>query len=192
MPPLFFLVKDAKMKNIPKDVLTITPTLRRELKYPLGTLLQGAPEETMNQLRQLIQKEKPKCIISVGDVVSQNMLKQGFQIQIIVVDNKVMREPAKPIKAIMNRRVNVKNPPGTLTPESWEVIEQALKEKQPTQVLVEGEEDLLALVAILEAPENSLVVYGQPHEGVVVIKVDGSMKEKVNRIIQAMVPLPKS
>ena len=52
--------------------------------------------------------------------------------------------------------------------------------------------DLLALVAILEAPKNSLVVYGQPYEGVVVVKVDETIKEKAKKIIQAMEPLPKS
>ena len=180
------------MEMMSKDVLAITPILRRELKNPMGILFKGTPEETMNQLSQLILKEKPQYIISVGDVVSQNMLKQRFPIQLIIVDNKVMRNPAKPIKARVPRKVNIKNPPGTLTPEAWAAIEQALKQEQPTQVLVDGEEDLLALVAILKAPKTSLVVYGQPHEGVVVVKVDDSIKEKVKRIIQEMTPLPKS
>ena len=180
------------METMSNDALAITPKLRRELKNPLGILFKGTHEETMNQMSQLILKENPQCIISVGDVVSQNMLKQRFPIQLIIVDNKVMRNPAKPIKARVPRKVNVRNPPGTLTPEAWAVIEQALKQEQPTQVLVDGEEDLLALVAILKAPKTSLVVYGQPHEGVVVVKVDDSIKEKVKRIIQEMKPLPKS
>lgn len=180
------------METMSKNALAITPILRRELKNPMGILFKGTPEETMNQLSQLILKEKPQYIISVGDVVSQNMLKQRFPIQLIIVDNKVMRNPAKPIKARVPRKVNIRNPPGTLTPEAWAVIEQALKQEQPTQVLVDGEEDLLALVAILKAPKTSLVVYGQPHEGVVVVKVDDSIKEKVKRIIQEMTPLPKS
>ncbi len=146
----------------------------------------------MKKLAQLIQKEKPACIISVGDVVSQNMLKHGFQTQIIIVDNKIMRESAKPIKTTLNKIINVKNPAGTLTPETWTAIEEALKQKQPTQVLVEGEEDLLTLVAVLKAPENALVVYGQPHEGVVAVKADKTTKEKVHQIINAMEPLPKS
>ena len=59
-------------------------------------------------------------------------------------------------------------------------------------MLVEGEEDLLTLVAVLKAPENSLVVYGQPHEGVVAVKVDKAIKEGIRKIIAAMKPLPKS
>jgi uncharacterized protein (UPF0218 family) len=180
------------METTPKQSVTITPKLRRQLKNPLGTLLEGTPEETMKKLSQLILQEKPKCIISVGDVVSRNMLKQGIQTQIVIVDNQVMRETAEPIKTTINRKVNVKNPPGTLTPEVWAVIDEALKQTQPTQVVVDGEEDLLALVAILKTPENSLVVYGQPHEGVVVVKVNDAIKKEVTLIIQAMTPLPKS
>jgi len=146
----------------------------------------------MKQLAEIILKEKPPCIISVGDVVSQNMLKQGIQPHIIIVDNRVMREGIKPIKTTMNKKINVKNPAGTLTQETWLVIEKALKQKQPTQVLVEGEEDLTTLVAVLKAPENSLVVYGQPQEGIVAVKASKAKKEKVHQIIAAMETLPKS
>jgi len=145
----------------------------------------------MKELTELILKEKPECIISVGDVVSQNMLKQGIHPQIIIVDNKVMREKSKPIKTTINKKMNVKNPAGTLTPETWLVIEQAVGQKQPTQVLVEGEEDLLTLVAVLEASENSLVVYGQPHEGVVTVKADEKTKKRVQQIVEAMEPSKK-
>jgi len=146
----------------------------------------------MKELTGIIRKEKLRCIISVGDVVSQNMLKQGIQPQIIIVDEKVMRENVRPIKPALEKVINVKNPAGTLTPETWLAVGQALKQKQPTQVLVEGEEDLLTLVAVLKAPENALVVYGQPREGVVAVKVDKTAKEKVLKIITAMKPLPKS
>jgi len=146
----------------------------------------------MKELTELILREKPKCIISVGDVVSQNVLKHGIHAQIIIVDHRVMRENSVQIKTAIYKKINVKNTAGTLTPETWRVIEQALKQKQPTQVFVEGEEDLLTLVAVLEAPENSLVVYGQPHEGVVAVKTDKKTKDKVQQIVDAMKTVPKS
>jgi len=146
----------------------------------------------MKELKEIIRKEKPECIISVGDVVSQSMLKQSIQPHIIIVDNRVMRASIKPIETTINKKINVKNPAGTLTPEAWVVMERALEQKQPIQVLVEGEEDMLTLVAVLRAPENSLVVYGQPGEGVVAVKVDKTTKAKVHQIIMAMERLPKS
>jgi len=146
----------------------------------------------MKELSELILRMKPKFIISVGDIVSQNLLRHGIQARIIIVDNRVMRESSEPIETTMSSRMNVRNPAGALTPETWQVVEQALRRKQPTQVIVEGEEDLLTLVAVLEAPESSLVVYGQPHEGVVAVKTDKKTKERVQKIVAAMKPLPKS
>lgn len=39
-------------------------------------------------------------------------------------------------------------------------------------ILVDGEEDLAVLPCILTAPSGSLVLYGQPGEGLVVCEVD--------------------
>ena len=40
------------------------------------------------------------------------------------------------------------------------------------KIVVEGEEDLATLPAILYAPPGSVVVYGQPDEGSVLVKVN--------------------
>ena len=58
--------------------------------------------------------------------------------------------------------------------------------------MVAGEEDLLTIVAVLKACENSLVVYGQPQQGVVVVKVDATSKHKAGLIVEAMEIMPKS
>ncbi len=120
------------------------------------------------------------------------MLSGRIQPHIIIVDGKVMREETQPINVPINRKINVENPAGIITPHAWDAIEQAVKQKQPTLIMVEGEEDLMTLVAVLNAPEGWLVVYGQPSEGVVAVKVDATAKHKVSRIIEAMEPLPKS
>ena len=143
----------------------------------------------MTKLKQLIKEKQPFKIISVGDVVSKNMNEHHIPIHIIIVDNKVMRETIKPIKVKAEKTLHIKNPAGTLTPETWTTIQEALKQNQPTRILVDGEEDLLTLVAVQEAPENTLVVYGQPNQGVVAVKVTMKMKQKVQSIINAMQPV---
>jgi len=146
----------------------------------------------MTQLREFIQRQKPKKIIAVGDVVSQNMLSQGIQPHIIIVDGKVMREETQLVKVPTSQKVYVENPAAMITPQTWNAVEQAIEQKRPTTLIVEGEEDLLTMVAVLEAPEGWLVVYGQPNEGIVAVKVDATAKRKVSLIIEAMEPLPKS
>ncbi len=164
----------------------LTPALRRKLKSPLGLLIQGSFEETMKRLKELIDKQKPSRLISVGDVVSNNMTKYGMQPEVLIVDNKVMRKKIKPIRLKADQTLHLKNLPGTLSKESWTIVKRALENKGVTRVLVDGEEDLLTLVAVLYAPENSIVVYGQPQKGIVAVKVTKQKKECVRQIIEGM------
>jgi len=146
----------------------------------------------MEKLKKLVEKEKPLKIISVGDVVSGNMMKKGILPQVMIVDNIVMRKAIAPILVDANEILYMKNPSGTLSEEAWSVIREALALERRTKVLVDGEEDLLTLVAVLCAPENSLVVYGQPHEGIVVVKVTEKTKETMRRIVDEMEQSSKS
>lgn len=167
-------------------MLSLTPALRVQLKSPLGFLIRGSFDKTMRELKRLVERETPSKIISVGDVVSNNMVNHNILPQVLVVDNKVMRETITPIPTVFEKTLHLKNPPGTITEEAWTVMEKAMQQAQQTRVLVDGEEDLLALLAVLYAPEGSFVVYGQPHEGIVVIKVDKQSKEKMRKIIKEM------
>jgi uncharacterized protein (UPF0218 family) len=144
----------------------------------------------MKKLEELIKIERPPMIISVGDVVSENMVKQNISAQVLVVDNKVMRESITPIQFDVDQTLHVKNPPGTLSDEVWSVMCKAMEKR--TKISVEGEEDLIALVAVSCAPTRSFVVYGQPHEGIVVIKVTEQKKEEINGLIEAMEKFPKT
>ena len=175
-----------------KKIRLLTPALREKLKAPLGLLIQGSFDETMKKLKALIEKERPSTVISVGDAVSDNMMKHGISLQVLIVDDKIMRAPIPPIVVDADKTLHLKNPPGTLAEEAWAVIRKALGGKGRTKVLVDGEEDLLTLVAVLCAPENSFVVYGQPHEGVVVVKVTEETREKMHRIVDAMEESSKS
>ena len=170
----------------------LTPALREKLKAPLGLLIQGSSDETMQKLKELIEKYSPPIVISVGDAVSDNIIKHNISLQVLIVDNKIMRASIKPILAGADRTLHLKNPAGTLTEEAWAVTRNALSGKGRTKVLVDGEEDLLTLVALLCAPKNSLVIYGQPREGIVVVKVTEKTREKIRSIVDAMEESSKS
>jgi hypothetical protein len=77
------------------------------------------------------------------------------------------------------------NAQGSINSASWDVIDQAIKIGN-SAVIVEGEEDLLALVAISVAPEGSLVVYGQPNEGIVLVNVTSQKKREIADILARM------
>ena len=171
---------------------SVTPKLRAKLKEPFGTLIRGTFSETMNKLETIAEREKPPKIISVGDTVSRNLHEHGVSPQLSITDNKRMRKRIQPRIFPAKSIVHVKNPQGTITEEAITAIQKALESDKQVHIIVEGEEDLLTLIAVLHAPEKSLVVYGQPHEGIVVVKVTPEKKAKVMEVLKAMKTVRKA
>jgi uncharacterized protein (UPF0218 family) len=165
---------------------SLTPELRTRLKQPLGTLIRGSFTETIRRFSELVSKEKTTGIISVGDTVSKNLARTHITAKLSIVDNKCMRKSVGPVMLPAEQTFYVKNPRGTITEESIMAIRQALKSDRNARIIVDGEEDLLALIAIKEAPENSFVLYGQPREGIVVVKVTSDKRAQVQEILGAM------
>lgn len=164
----------------------LTPELRRKLKNPIGTLIRGPFNHTLRKIKDLAKKENPSTIISVGDIVSKNLTKDNLLPKLSIVDNKVMRKKIHPIALKADMILHTENPPGTIMEEAFKTVQEALKYDGRVKVVVEGEEDLLTLPAILFAPENSFVVYGQPFEGMVVVKVTEQKKAEVTEILDIM------
>jgi len=170
---------------------TITPELRTKLKEPFGTLIRGSFSETMCKMKAFVEKEKPPRIISVGDVVSQNLHEHGIQPQLTIIDNKSLRILSMPEAARAEKKVHVPNPEGTITKEAITAVKEAIDRNEHIHIIVEGEEDLLTLIAVLYAPENALVVYGQPYTGIVVVKVTPQKKAQIEEFLKTMEPFEK-
>ena len=164
----------------------VTLELRAKLKEPFGMLIRGSFAETMNKMENIVKQERPPKIVSVGDTVSNNLHKHQVIPQLSITDNKRMRKPTKPRLFMGKNVVYVKNPQGTITEESIRAIKEALESDEHVHVIVDGEEDLLVLVAVLYAQESSLIVYGQPYEGIVVVKVTSEKKAEAAELLKAM------
>ena len=165
---------------------SLTPELRKKLKKPVGTLIRGSFAQTMKILKNMTEKEKSAFIISVGDTVSKNLAENRMFPQLSIVDNRVMRRNVQPVPLTAEKTIHVKNPPGTITEEALEAIQEAIKSNCRVKIVADGEEDLLTLIAVLYSPENAFVIYGQPYEGVVVVKVTPEKKAEVAGILKAM------
>jgi hypothetical protein len=164
----------------------LTPELRITLKQPLGTLIRGSFIETTKRFSEMAYKERPPSVISVGDTVSRNLAKSHIATKLSIIDNKCMRKNVQPVLLAAEKTFYVKNPQGTITEEAVTAIQEALQGSQNAKIIVEGEEDLLTLIVIMQAAQNSLVLYGQPREGIVVVKVTPDKKAQVSEILKAM------
>jgi uncharacterized protein (UPF0218 family) len=165
---------------------TLTPELRIKLKDPFGKLIRGTPKETISRIEELIGRENPPKLISVGDIVSQNLHKHSIHPQLTIIDNISLRDHAMTQEVAVEKTVYVDNPRGTITQEAIFAVKEALESDKHTHIIVKGEEDLLSLIAVLYAPENAFVVYGQPYLGVVVVEVTSEKKAQAQEFLNSM------
>ncbi len=164
----------------------LTERLRVFLKEPFGTLIEGTRQQTMSQLKRLILDEKPPLIVSVGDVVSKNLHDGNIHPHLSIIDYISRRNQVIPKESPVEKTVYVKNPQGTITDEALSAVKAALETNVHTHIVVDGEEDLLALASVLYAPENSFVIYGQPCVGIVVVFASVEKKAQVKEFLKEM------
>jgi len=154
------------------------------LKIPLGDLIK---EENVNKENILSKIGSESLVITVGDRTTENMINLGIMPQIQIIDGLEKRNKRLvPTDDAINTNLSCKNPPGEITEESTQVIQKAFSCKLPVRIIVNGEEDLLVLPVCIFAPENSVVMYGQPSEGLVIVHITPEIRAKVQKILDVM------
>jgi len=166
--------------DIPTYVLP--KELRKEFRKPFGQFFKSTREA-----RALLEGRR---IISVGDIISYNLLRNSIEPDILVYDEKERRmetsvEVRKVIYDFEARFVIVKNPPGYVTHEVWETVKECLREKEKVKIFVDGEEDLVAFPFMLEAKGGDAILYGL-NDGFVVSIVDDELKKKCKHLLSKM------
>ena len=168
------------MSSEDATVIAELPAAHREkFKDPLGEIW----TDTASLLESI-----ESTVITIGDVVSYHSYEAGRTPDVAVVDGRTKRTSVDPaIEATIERadvnRLTAVNPPGTLTVSLIEALEAAIDEEAAVQIIVDGEEDLAAIPAILLAPDGSAVLYGQPDEGVVHVTVNADARERAIELI---------
>ena len=157
--------------------------LRDQLKKPLGILLLDSVADKDN-----ISKNIPSgsFIITVGDATTEKMIRFGFNPSLQIVDSLEKRNkrdlPGGYVKTILE----CTNPAAEITEESISIIRQAFSMAPPVRIIVDGEEDLLVLPVAVYAPDNSVILYGQPNEGLVIVHVTEEVRNRARSIMSSM------
>ncbi|MDG6988986.1 MAG: DUF359 domain-containing protein [Nitrososphaerota archaeon] len=157
--------------------------LRQTLSIPLGRVF-DSKESAEPGFRRLLTEAS--MLITVGDRVTETAGSLGRVPDIQVVDGLERRDKREPPSVPYTRLVEVKNPAGVLTAEAIAGMRDAFGGRKPVRVLVDGEEDLMALLAVGMAPVSAMVLYGQPGAGVVAVKVDGVSKSRNRALLAKM------
>ena len=158
--------------------------LRDQLKNPLGNLVSDNDPNKENIIKKITAES---IVITVGDRTTENMLQLGLKPQIQIIDGLEKRnQRIAPIDDTINTKLSCRNPPGEITEESIQIIKKAFSSEPPVRIVVDGEEDLLVVPVCIFAPENSIVMYGQPNEGLVIVQITPEIQAKVQKILDAM------
>ena len=158
-------------------------SLRDQFKNPLGILI---PD--IDATKQNIQKylDDDSFIITVGDRTTQKMIEFDLIPSLMIVDGQEKRSKRQAPQFDSATQITVDNPAAEITLQSIDVIKKALTMNPPVRILVNGEEDLLVLPVCIHAPENSVIMYGQPNEGLVVVKISTEIRNKAQRLVELM------
>ncbi len=168
--------------------LRITDSLRARLKRPLGEQYSDVGGSAVESVKAFLKRAAPTMVITVGDIVSRRLTREGLRLDVRIVDNLEMRRRIEPFSfGNVGKEIYAKNPPGTIDSGAWRSVAEAIRSGD-SLVTIDGEEDLLTLPAILEAPLNSVVIYGQPREGIVVVTVTEAKKGEIQNLVNEMIP----
>jgi GTP-dependent dephospho-CoA kinase len=155
------------------QIFPLTEKLREELKQPLGKLIPDS-QVSMRSLEPHFHEEKI-LTVCVGDRTTERVHELGFSPRLEIVDSlekRMVRNPP-PNTEQRRRMIRVTNPPGTISKEALSALARCLviltsQSTSRMRIQVTGEEDLFALPVIGYYPEDTVTMYGQPNEGLVI------------------------
>lgn len=164
-------------------MFVLTDEQRDILKKPFGRLVAD------NQITRVLLQTmigKSDLVVTVGDATTQRIEELGIFPRIEIVDGREQRTLRQLPPTSITATLECTNPPGTLYDESIDTVRRALDSKTPVRIIVDGEEDLFVLLVCDMYPDGTVVVYGQPNEGIVVVHVNPMVRDKAHGILASM------
>lgn len=152
---------------------------RHRFKEMMGTLV---PEEQTGRNDVAKVLSGAERIVTVGDRTTEKMLGYGIVPDVQVVDGMEGRTQRVAPEGAADT-VRCYNPAGHITKDAISAILYAYSAERPVRVLVSGEEDLLLVPALAHAPDGTLLLYGQPGMGLVVVRADKLSKERARQLL---------
>jgi uncharacterized protein (UPF0218 family) len=157
------------------------------LKRPFGTLI-AEKDVTRRKISSMLKGIKN--IIAVGDATTERLISFGITPHIAVIDGIERRSKRDYSVHYYAKEMSCTNPAGKISKEAVDVLEKALETPPPVRVKVDGEEDLLALPLFTMAPKGSAVLYGQPLEGLVIVKITEEKEKQAKDLIDKICDNP--
>ena len=163
--------------------MKLPDSLRDQLKIPLGILLPIGQDNKRNIQKYLSDNS---YIITVGDRTTEKLIDFDLIPSLQIIDGLEKRIKRDIIKLGDAFELKIDNPAAEITLQSIEIIKKAFTMNSPIRLTVNGEEDLLVLPVCIHAPENSVILYGQPHKGLVLVEITTEIRNKAQALLDLM------
>jgi hypothetical protein len=161
-------------------MLTLPKSLRSEFKEPFGPVY--------TDTEALLGDAGEGILVAVGDVVTAHLLRAGRTPDVSIVDGRTKRETVSEETAAaleaLPPGIDVENPAGELSESMLRTLVAALDADGPQVLDVDGEEDLATLPVVVAAPADTSVVYGQPDEGMVLVRVTAESRATMRTLLR--------
>jgi uncharacterized protein (UPF0218 family) len=170
-------------------VLRMPAVLDDEFKTPMGELFEGPEDSPEVALSAMLEALPPNhgALVAVGDVTVKGLMDMGILPDIAFVDGQTKREALDASLQVKKEEYplnnSVTNPPGQLTPALLDVVRWSLQQDEPVLIEVDGEEDLAPMFVLATAPLGTIIVYGQPRQGVVMRVLDVQAKQRARNLL---------
>ncbi|MBT3686204.1 MAG: GTP-dependent dephospho-CoA kinase family protein [Nitrosopumilus sp.] len=163
--------------------MKLPDSLRDQLKIPLGVLLPIGQDNKRNIQKYL---SDDSFIITVGDRTTEKMIDFDLTPSLQIIDGFEKRIKRDIVKLGDAFELQIDNPAAEITLQSIEIIKKAFTMNPPIRLTVNGEEDLLVLPVCIHAPENSVILYGQPNKGLVLVQITAEIRNKAQALLDLM------
>lgn len=157
--------------------------LRLDLKKPFGKVY------TLKDAVAYLKKQK-RFLVVVGDKSIYNLVKSEIYPDIIVYDNMCKRKKTDSktrnlieLFAKQKPKVRIENPPSQITPQLLRALKITIKNKTGA-IEIKGEDDLASLAAFIYTPIGSIVAYGQPNKGMVLVEITSDKKNEAKLLLR--------
>lgn len=166
---------------------TLPASLRAALQQPMGLVFEG-PEDDISQAARRcathIQNAGYAQIIAIGDIVFKALESVNMKVDVAVIDYRTKRVPLE--STVQQSPANAHNKASLIESAAVAYLNTLIKTSTSEislQMVVEGEEDLLVLPAVMLAPLRSWVCYGQPGIGMVAVEVTEQTKVSAQALL---------
>lgn len=150
--------------------ITVTEQHKELLRVPWGAVI-VEPSDSKENRR-----------VVVGDRSLANFIEQQWRYDLGIFDLVEQRQHASTASLVgIQPQFTVNNPAGTIQSAAVDVLKEWINHSSPktTHIRVNGEEDLLVVPLILLVPLETDIYYGQPHVGMIEVKVTEELKQQM-------------